>query len=139
MIARTLIAGLAAAGLMLAVGTGLKYAEGAGVIGHDTAVRTIQVIIGLMLAAYANFMPKSLGSLRGSAAAARWAQSALRVGGWSFAIAGLGYAVIWAVAPMAIADVVSMAIVVSAMIGTLGHAVRARVACRQNAEHGGVP
>jgi hypothetical protein len=139
MIARTLIAGLAAAALMLAVAAGVKYAEGASVIGHDTAVRTIQVIIGLMLAAYANFMPKSLGSLQSSAAAARWAQSALRVGGWSFAIAGLGYAVIWALAPLAIADVISILIVVSAMIATLGHAVWARIACRQNAEHGGVP
>jgi hypothetical protein len=138
MIAKPLIASLVVAVLMLAVAAGLKYAESAGMIGHDASVRAIQVIIGLMLAGYANFMPKSLGSPLGSAEAARWAQSALRVGGWSFAIAGLGYALMWALAPLDIADGMSMLIVVSAMVATLGYAVRAFMACRQQRAPGGV-
>jgi hypothetical protein len=138
MTARPLVVSLAAAGLLLAAAAGLKYAESIGLIGRDMSARTIQVIIGLMLAAYANFMPKSLGSPRGSTEAARWAQSALRVGGWSFAIAGLGYALMWALAPLDIADVISMAIVMSAMVATLGYTVRAYVACRRNADPSGV-
>jgi len=138
MIAKPLIASLAVAALMLAVAAGLKYAESASMIGREMSARTIQVVIGLMLAGYANFMPKSLGSPRSSAEAARWAQSALRVGGWSFAIAGLGYALMWALAPLEIADVMSILIVGSAMVATLGYAARAYVACRQNAGHAGV-
>jgi hypothetical protein len=138
MIAKPLIVSLAAAGVMLAVAAGLKYAESAGMIGHDTSVRTVQVVIGLMLAGYANFMPKSLGSPLGSPEAARWAQSALRVGGWAFAIAGLGYALMWGLAPLKIADDMSILIVVSAMVATLGYAVRAFMACRQQRSPGGV-
>jgi hypothetical protein len=138
MIAKPLIASLAVAGVMLAVAAGLKYSESIGFIGHDLKVRGVQVVIGLMLAGYANFMPKSLGSPRGSMEAARWAQSALRVGGWSFTIAGLGYALMWALAPLDVADVMSMLLVVSAMVATLGYAVRAFMACRQQRAPGGV-
>jgi hypothetical protein len=83
-------------------------------------------------------MPKSLGSPLGSLEAARWAQSALRVGGWSFTIAGLGYALMWALAPLKIADDISILIVASAMVATLGYTVRAFMACRQQRTPSGV-
>ena len=81
---RHLIAGLAVAGLFLAVAAGLKAVERADLIASDVATRAVQVIIGLSLAVYANFMPKNPGPLHASARAAARAQSALRVGGWSF-------------------------------------------------------
>jgi hypothetical protein len=50
----------------------------------------MQVMIGVILAAYANLMPKDLGQWRASARAAARSQSALRVGGWSLTLGGLG-------------------------------------------------
>ena len=88
---RTSIA-IAVAVLFLALVAGLKYAESSELIGPDIAKRTTQVIVGLMLAAYANLMPKDIGRWRTSALAAARSQSALRVGGWSMTLAGLAYA-----------------------------------------------
>jgi hypothetical protein len=90
----------------------------------------MQVLIGLILAAYANFMPKDVGQWRASARAVAKSQSVLRVGGWSLTLAGLGYAGLWAVAPTAFADVAATAIVAIAMLVTVGYSVWAFVSCR---------
>ena len=60
---RTSIA-IAVAVLFLALAAALKYADRADLIGPDTAKRTTQVVVGLMLAAYANLMPKDVGRWR---------------------------------------------------------------------------
>ena len=116
--------------LFLASAAGLKYAQGAGVIGPDAARRTIQVMVGLLLAAYANLMPKDVGRWRSSTLAAARAQSALRVGGWSMTLAGLIYAGLWAFAPLGFADVASTVVVASAMLITMGYGGRVLLACR---------
>jgi hypothetical protein len=78
-------------------------------------------MIGLILAAYSNLMPKDIGRWRASALAMARAQSALRIGGWSLTLAGLASAGLWAFAPLAAADVASIAVVASAMLITLGY------------------
>ena len=108
----------------------LRYAQGVESISADAARRVIQVLIGLILAAYANLMPKDIGPWRGSIRAAARSQSALRVGGWSMTLAGLGYAGLWAVAPIAIADVASMLVVAVAMLVTVAYGVWTFVSCR---------
>ena len=90
----------------------------------------MQVMIGLILAAYGNLMPKDVGRWRASARSAARSQSALRVGGWSLTLAGLGYAALWAVAPIAFADVAATTIVAIATLVTVGYGVWAIVSCR---------
>ncbi len=130
MIIKRLAFAIALAILILAVAGGLRYAEAAGMVGAEGARRTMQILIGLGLAAYANLMPKQIGRARKSPQAEAFAQAALRVGGWSLTLAGLAYAGLWAFAPLAIADLASMAVVATALAATLGYALWSFTACR---------
>jgi hypothetical protein len=131
---RTSVA-LGLAALILAAAAALRYAQALEIIGPDSARRTLQVMIGLILAAYSNVMPKDIGRWRASARAAARSQSALRVGGWSLTLAGLGYAALWAFAPIAFADVASMIVVATATLITVGYGVWALVGCRRAEKH----
>jgi hypothetical protein len=122
---------IALAAFILGSAMALRYAEGAGWIGDEGARRTMQALIGLMLAGYANLMPKQLGRPRGTPRAEAAAQAVLRVGGWSLAVAGVAYAGVWAFAPLDVADIAGMAVVAGAMLLTLGYAVQAFTACRR--------
>lgn len=116
--------------LIMGSAAALEYAQGLDLIEPATARRTMQVMIGLILAAYANSMPKDVGRWRGSAAADARAQSVLRVGGWSLTLAGLAYAALWAVAPLGFADMASIVVVASALLITMGYGGRTVLACR---------
>jgi hypothetical protein len=116
--------------LILGTAAALSYAQRLDFIGPDAAKRTMQVMIGLILAAYSNLMPKDVGRWRASTLAVSRAQSALRVGGWSMTLAGLAYAGLWAFAPLALADVASMAVVATAMLITMGYGGWILLACR---------
>ena len=118
--------------LTLGMAAGLEYADNLDLIGPDAARRTMQGTIGLILAAYANLMPKDVGPWRASAAAVARTQAALRVGGWSMTLAGLAYAGLWAFAPLAFADVASMVVVASAMVITMGYGGWMLLACRSS-------
>ena len=121
---------VALAALFLGTAAALSYAQGLDLIGPDAARRTLQVMAGLILAAYSNLMPKDVGPWRGSALGVARAQSALRVGGWSMTLAGLAYAGLWAFAPLAFADVASIVVVLSAMLITMGYGGWTLLACR---------
>lgn len=126
---RTSIA-LALGVFILAAAAALRYAQDLESISPEAAKRVMQVMIGLILAAYANLMPKDVGRWPASARAAARSQSALRVGGWALTLAGLGYAGLWAFAPIAFADVAATVIVAIATLVTLGHGVWVFVSCR---------
>ena len=130
MILKRMSIAIAVAVMILGTAAGLSYARSVGLIGPETAKRTIQVIIGLTLAAYANLMPKDVGPWRASALAVARAQSTLRVGGWSMTLAGLAHAGFWAFAPLHVANVGGMIAVASAMAVTLSYGGRALIACR---------
>ena len=121
---------VALAVLILGTAAALRYAQGLDLIGADAARRTMQVMIGLILAAYSNLMPKDIGRWRASVLAAARAQSALRVGGWSMTLAGLTYAALWAFAPLGFADVASTGVVALAMLITMGYGGWTLLACR---------
>ena len=122
---------IALAAFILGSAFALRYAEGAGWIGDEGARRTMQVLIGVMLAGYANMMPKQLGRPRGSPRAEAAAQAALRVGGWSMTLGGLAYAGLWAFAPLGLADVASIVVVASALALTIGYSLWAFTTCRR--------
>ncbi len=89
---RRVLQSLAVSAAFIAFAVALKVAQRRGLIDQETSVKALQVLMGLMLAAYANFIPKSLGTFRNPAAAERM-QAALRTGGIAFVLGGLGYAV----------------------------------------------
>ena len=120
---------IAIALLFLAAAAGLRYAEGAGLIGVDGARRALQVLIGLGLAGYANLMPKRISGAPRSPLAERRTQAALRIGGWSLTLAGLTQAALWTFAPLPVADVGSMAAVAAALTLTLAYALWAFTTC----------
>lgn len=130
MILNRLSTAIALAILMLGTSAALAYAQSIGLLEQETAKRTIQVMIGLIGAAYSNLMPKDAGPWRSSARAMARSQSALRVGGWSMTLAGLAYAGLWAFAPLPVADVASVIVVASAMLITIGYGGWNLFACR---------
>ncbi len=133
MIAKPIVQALVLAATFLGVAFALRFAGATGWISEDFSRRAVQVIIGLGLAAYGNLMPKQGGKLRASVraeTAAQAAQAALRVGGWSMALAGLVYAALWAFAPLAFADAASLAVILGAIALTVVFAIRAGVTCR---------
>jgi hypothetical protein len=108
--------------MILAGALAFKYAQRIGLIGPDPDGRAVQVIIGLTLVFFANAIPKKLGRWRNAEAAKR-AQSASRVAGWSFTLSGLAYSGLWAFAPLPVADTVSTAAVASAVVVTFVYTV----------------
>lgn len=123
---------IALAAFILGSALALRYAESTGALGADDVRRAMQVLIGLMLAGYANLMPKQ-GRGVGSVMAQARAQTALRVGGWSLTLAGVTYAGLWAFAPPQIADTAGLFVVAAATLLTAGYAVWAFTACRRGA------
>ena len=130
MILKRMSIAIAVAILFIGTAAAVTYAQSLDLIGPDAAKRTIQVMSGLILAAYGNLMPKDVGRWQASAIAVARAQSALRVGGWSMTLAGLTYAGLWAFAPLAVANIVSVVVVVSAMLITMGFSGWTLLACR---------
>lgn len=124
---------VAAAGLalfLLGAAASARYAEGQGLIGQEKARQAVQIVIGLMLAGYANLMPKQLGRARASLRAEIAAQTALRVGGWSMTLAGLTYAAIWAFAPVDFAQTFGTAVIAAGLAVSLGFAAWRCMTCR---------
>ena len=129
-----LIPAIALAAFIIGAALALGYAENAGWISDDTAKRIMQVLIGLMLAAYANLMPKQLDRPRGTPRAEAAAQSVLRVGGWSLMLASLAYAGLWAFAPLDFANVASMIILGGATVFIVGYSAWAFMTCRRDGD-----
>jgi hypothetical protein len=123
MTARPILRGLALGAAMLAAAAIFKIGEHRGLLGAETAARAMQVVIGLMLAFYGNFIPKNLPVLREPARTSARMQSALRFGGWAFTLAGLAYAAIWAWAPLTMAGDISVVIVAAATVAALAYGV----------------
>jgi hypothetical protein len=91
MINRNLAISLVTASVYLGGAFALKSAERAGFLPPDLTERLFGVFIGLTLAVYANFLPKSLGSFR-NPASAMCMEQVLRVSGRVYVVGGLGYA-----------------------------------------------
>ena len=125
---------LVIAALMLAGSAALKYAQGLELIGPEFVRRAVQVGIGLILAAYGNVIPKGIERSRMWACTTSRLQSSLRVGGWAFTLAGLGYAGLWAFAPFAIANVAAMPLVAAATLVTAGYCGYTALSCRWRAQ-----
>ena len=132
MVTTRIFVALAVAVALVATAAALDYAQDLGTIGGDTARRTTQVLIGVILAVYGNFMPKDVIRARASARAAARSQSALRLAGWAMTLAGLGHATLWAFAPIAVADVAAAGLVAAATLLTIGYGGWVLIGCRRD-------
>ncbi|RZJ03194.1 MAG: hypothetical protein EON89_12430, partial [Brevundimonas sp.] len=127
---KQIVGALVLAGAVIGGALVLTLLKTRGVIEAETASRGVQVVIGLMLAWYGNFMPKQPGGARRSVRAQAVTQAALRVGGWAMTLGGLAYAALWAFAPRDVADWASVVVVAGAMAVTVGYAAWRGVRCR---------
>ena len=121
---------LTLAAVIIGSSAALTYAANREIIGEQTVQRIMQVMVGLVLAAYANVAPKELGRWR-SVEAARRSQSAQRLGGWSLTLAGLGYAAFWALTPVAFAEIAGLVLVAAATLLAVTYGARTSVLCRR--------
>lgn len=112
---RSITGGLLLGGALLAIAAAIKTVEHMNLISSDVAVRAGQCAIGLSLAFYANYIPKTVASGK--------RQTSLRVTGWLFMLAGLAYALLSAFAPRPLADSASMAAVATAAVLTIGYTI----------------
>ena len=115
MIQRQVLLGALWAAAILGGALALKWAQHSHLVSGEVVQRGVEVIIGLGLTVYSNFIPKSVRGLRVSPERAARFQAARRLSGWMFTLAGLGFAAIWAFAPLSIAGATSMAVVGGAM------------------------
>ena len=106
---------LALAGLLIAVSLGLAFLRRHGVVGAEAPARGAMVLTGILLAVYGNVIPKSVSRLSAKG------ESLQRATGWATVISGIGYAAIWAFAPIEIAAVASMAAVALGFVFVVGY------------------
>lgn len=83
-------------------------------LGPGVALRLMGVLSGLMVAAYANVIPKALGPWREGAPAALQGQR--RFVGWALTLGGVAYALAWLVVPLTLASVVGGAALATALV-----------------------
>jgi hypothetical protein len=114
--------GLAVACGFLAIALTARYREAADLVDAEGSRRATQIVIGLALAVYGNFMPMRATASGVAVCHPRWSQSALRVGGWAMALAGLLHAAFWAFAPIAWADLAATTVVATATLVTMVYA-----------------
>ena len=103
MLAKSLTNGLALGAGLLAAAVAVKFGQHLHVLGPDTPSRGMQILIGLGLAIYANFIPKGPPVAFRSEAQLERATAMRRLAAMTFTVAGLLYAAIWFLAPDAVA------------------------------------
>jgi len=118
MIGKPIRGGLAMAALFLAIAASFKAAQTHLLMSPDLAGHSTDIIIGLSLALYGNFIPKQ-------PARTSHHQATLRASGWAFTLAGLIYALIWLVAPAPVAFPIAITAVGAATLLSLASARRA--------------
>ncbi len=103
MLSKSLVNGLALGAVLLAAAVAVKFGQRLHLLGPDTPSRGMQILIGLGLAIYANFIPKGSPAPFRSEAQLERAAATRRLAGLTFTVAGLLYAAIWALASDAVA------------------------------------
>ena len=117
-----------AAGLMLAAALGVALVRAVGVEDGGLSKRAVSIATGIALAALGNALPKVAGPLAARRCSPAQMQSLQRFAGWSFTLAGLGYALVWMVGPVQRAETMSTmlcAVAVALVVGRCAGAWKA--------------
>jgi hypothetical protein len=119
MMSKSILNGLVWAGVLIVSSVILKFAQHQHTITQDSAERGIEIIIGLTLAIYANFMTKQPNGHPANERGGRM-QAALRLGAWLFCISGVIYAAASAFAQHPWDEYLSMGAVGTALVASIG-------------------
>lgn len=117
---KEILFGLKLAAVMIAGALLLTLARKQGWFDAEQVMRGNNVIIGLALAAFCNFMPKRMTGTPRTIHHASLAQSIGRVGGWAMTLAFVVWSALWSFAPLELASIGAVAAVgvgVATMIG----------------------
>jgi hypothetical protein len=113
--------------LMMVVPLMVTLAHAYGVVDDpDGGRRASMIILGAYLVVTGNALPRMLpppSSMPGDGARV---QAFHRLAGWTWVVCGLGYVIAWLALPIGVAEPVSMAFVLAAMIVTIVQRLRLR-------------
>jgi hypothetical protein len=119
--------GIVTAGLILVISLGAKLAVALGAVHYgDIALRATMAIAGGFLAVTGNAIPKTLTPLAALQCDPAKVQAVQRLAGWIWALAGLAVAIAWLTLPINLAEAMSFLLLPSAILVTVGQAVRRR-------------
>ena len=110
--------GVAGAAFLIALPLAVIAAKAIGLVDEsDSALapRLFGIATGLILAAYGNIAPRQLVRYDADSDRPARKQAIIRFSGWIFTLAGLGYALIWLVAPPGKAATLSMIPVIAGL------------------------
>ena len=113
-----IVRGLAVALALIAATVALRLLSPA-LIAPDTARRAFGVLLGVVVIAYANAVPKLLPSLERMRCDPATDQALRRFTGWALAIGGAAYAAAWVIAPVARANLIGAALLGAAVLAVL--------------------
>lgn len=120
---------LVIAALMIAAPLVMIYLDRQGVIpasGEEISARTMGVLMGLLLIAYANMMPKKMKPLAETQCDPGREQGARRFSGKAIVLGGALWVVAWIAAPFDLANPLAMIAVGGALLLTLAYCVARR-------------
>lgn len=120
---KDLIGSFAWGGVILAIALAGSFARKMGYLDHDTVIRVVVGLNGLMIAWMGNRMPKTFVPSAN-------ARQARRVAAWSLVISGLIYAGLWAFAPIPVAIAVGSAAVIAGIVVTIGYCLSLKAKAR---------
>ena len=116
---KDLITSLAWAGGIIVVALAASAARGLGYIDHETTIRIVLGVTGLMIASLGNRIPKTF-------VPGENARKARRVTAWSMVISGLVYAAAFIFAPIMTAVLVGCGAIIIGMAVTFGYCLALR-------------
>ena len=108
------------AGVILAVALGFAIVDVDGSSGHVLSARLSGILSGLVLAVIGNAGPKVTEVLKPGCFSTVEGMAVKRFAGWTFVLAGLAYALVWAFAPIQLAEDTSIPLVAGALLLALG-------------------
>jgi hypothetical protein len=120
---KEILFGLKLAAVMIGGALLLTLARKQGWVDAEQVMRGNNVIIGLALAAFCNFMPKRMTGTPRTVHHATLAQSIGRVGGWAMTLAFVVWSALWAFAPLGLARIGAVVAVVAGVAVMIGYTV----------------
>jgi len=113
--------------LMIIIPLALTLAHAYGVVEDpDSGRSATMIILGAYLAVIGNGLPRMLPPVSSMQCDGAKVQAFQRFAGWTWVLCGLGFATAWLALPEDVAEPVSMALVVAAMIVTIVQLLRLR-------------
>ncbi len=116
---------LLGAALVLFVAAALRLAS-PEYLSPDLSIRLSGVLLGLVVIANANNVPKALPRRLPASLNAAEEQSERRFVGWSLVLGGLGYAATWLLAPIDRANTIAGLLLAATLILSIGRVVLGR-------------